>query len=324
MMPLSIFLAIGAGVFQDLVAVEATNAKAVNNLLDNNFAFGRPISPARRKRLPDSQLKGGLLTIEELEEEFEAVRLVAHIIPKFIYVLCFGPHSYHFTFIFISDISFGDLFFDRVLQESSMSYSMSYMYDFSMSFSYETAQADRTTSLEAPDEGSTLIVDDAPGSLTPAPTEASNTFTCDDNGDVALDLDTTPASDATSVDIVYSYSFETTGDDPNTVSLIEAAIVGTIVSTLLDCQGTSGGTGRALTSASSVSTTFSEVLSQGEATASDNIVSIRGHSVCRSPVLEHTLGSPSFFSISTPRRDMLFVDARVFLLHYRKRHRFPA
>ena len=72
MMPLSIFLAIGAGVFQSLVAVEATNAKTVNNLLDNKFAFGRPISPARRKRLPDSQLKGGrgLLTIEELEEEF--------------------------------------------------------------------------------------------------------------------------------------------------------------------------------------------------------------------------------------------------------------
>lgn len=85
MMPLSIFLAIGAGVFQSLVAVEATNAKTVNNLLDNKFAFGRPISPARRKRLPDSQLKGGLLTIEELEEEFEAVRLVAHIIPKFMF-----------------------------------------------------------------------------------------------------------------------------------------------------------------------------------------------------------------------------------------------
>ena len=101
MMPLSIFLAIGAGVFQNLVAVEATNTKTANNLLDNNFAFGRPISP-RRKRLPDSQLKGGrgLLTIEELEEEFEAVRLVAHIIPKFIYVLCSGPHSYHFTFQF--------------------------------------------------------------------------------------------------------------------------------------------------------------------------------------------------------------------------------
>lgn len=153
-----------------------------------------------------------------------------------------------------------------------------------MSFSYETAQADRTTngpttSPEAPDEVNTPIVDDAPGPLsgntaTPsASPEAFNAFTCDDNGDVALDLNTTPASDATSVDIDYSYSFETTGDDPNTVSLIEAAVVGTIVSTLLDCPATSGGTGRALTSASLVSTTFSDVLSQGEATctASDNI-----------------------------------------------------
>ena len=67
-----------------------------------------------------------------------------------------------------------------------MSYSMSY--DFSMSFSYETAQADRTPSLEAPDELNTPIVDDAPGPLVPTPTEDFNTFTCDDNGDVALDL----------------------------------------------------------------------------------------------------------------------------------------
>jgi len=148
-----------------------------------------------------------------------------------------------------------------------------------MSFSYETAQADRTPSLEAPDEVTTPIVDDAPGPV--APPEAFNTFSCDDNGDVALDLSTTPASDATSVDIVYSYLFETIGDDPNTVSLIEAAVVGTMVSTLLDCSATSGGTGRALTSASSVSTTFSEVLSQGEATASDNIVSMQRYSICR-------------------------------------------
>jgi hypothetical protein len=88
------------------------------------------------------------------------------------------------------------------------------------------------------------------------------------------------------VDIVYFYSFETTGDDPNTVSLIEAAVVGTIVSILLDCSATSGGTGRALTSASSVSTTFSDVLSQGEATASENIASMQGHSTCRSSILE--------------------------------------
>lgn len=80
MVPLSIFLAIGAGFFQNLVAVEASNTKTANNFADNNFAFGRPILPSRRKRLPGSQLKGGrgLLNIEELEEEFEAVRLVAH------------------------------------------------------------------------------------------------------------------------------------------------------------------------------------------------------------------------------------------------------
>ena len=87
MVPISIFLAIGAGFFQNLVAVEASNTKTVNNFADNNFAFGRPISPARRKRIPGSRLKGGrgLLTIEELEEEFEAVRLVAHARPKFMF-----------------------------------------------------------------------------------------------------------------------------------------------------------------------------------------------------------------------------------------------
>mgnify|MGYP001336929735 CR=1 FL=1 len=93
-----------------------------------------------------------------------------------------------------------------------------------------------------------------------------NTFICDINGDIVSDFDfaTTSVSDATSVDIAYSYSFETTGDDPNTVSLIEAAIVGTMVSTLLDCPAPSGGAGRALASASSVSTYFSQVLSQGK------------------------------------------------------------
>ena len=67
---LSICLAVGVGIFG---TVEASD------IVDNNFAFGRPISVgsgARRKRLPGSQLKGGsgLLTIEELEKEFEAVR----------------------------------------------------------------------------------------------------------------------------------------------------------------------------------------------------------------------------------------------------------
>ena len=67
---LSICLAVGVGIFG---TVEASD------IVDNNFAFGRPISVGsgtRRKRLPGSQLKGGsgLLTIEELEKEFEAVR----------------------------------------------------------------------------------------------------------------------------------------------------------------------------------------------------------------------------------------------------------
>lgn len=67
---LSACLAVGVSIFG---TVEASN------IGDNNFAFGRPISAGsgtRRKRLPGSQLKGGsgLLTIEELEKEFEAVR----------------------------------------------------------------------------------------------------------------------------------------------------------------------------------------------------------------------------------------------------------
>ena len=67
---LSICLAVGVGIFG---TVEASD------IVDNNFAFGRPISAGsgtRRKRLPGSQLKGGsgLLTIEELEKEFEAGR----------------------------------------------------------------------------------------------------------------------------------------------------------------------------------------------------------------------------------------------------------
>ena len=88
MTSLSIFLAIGAGIFQNLDTVEASNTKTMSNIVENNFAFGRPISSARRKRLPGSQLKGGrgLLTIEELEDEFEAVRLVARTMYMYIYL----------------------------------------------------------------------------------------------------------------------------------------------------------------------------------------------------------------------------------------------
>ena len=147
-----------------------------------------------------------------------------------------------------------------------------------MSFSYETDQDARTpdgsTSPEATDEG-TPIVDDAPEPVGPTviggdTTAPLNRFTCDTNGNIVSDFyfATSPALDATSVDIAYSYSFETTGDDPNTVSLIEAAIVGTMVSTLLDCPVPSGGTGRTLASASSVSTYFSQVLSQGKVSCS--------------------------------------------------------
>jgi hypothetical protein len=146
-----------------------------------------------------------------------------------------------------------------------------------MSYSYyETARTTNqpTSPAETTDGGDVPIVDDAPGPVVPAPEDGTpsvgdqpetlNTFTCDGNGDIALNLNTMPASDATSVDMVYSYSFETTGGDPNTVSLVEAAIVGTMVSTLLDCSAPSGGAGRALAPTTSVSTTFSNVLSQGE------------------------------------------------------------
>jgi hypothetical protein len=116
-------------------------------------------------------------------------------------------------------------------------------------------------------------VDDAPESdgpvgiggdtAVPAPL---NRFTCDANGDIVSDFDfaASPPSGATSVDITYSYSFETTEDDPNTGYLIEAAIVGTMVSTLLDCPVPSDGAGRMLASASSVSTYFSQLLNQGK------------------------------------------------------------
>ena len=140
-----------------------------------------------------------------------------------------------------------------------------------MSFSYENDQDARTPDGSTSPEATSPIVDDAPEPVGPIviggdTTAPLNTFICDINGDIVSDLAfaTTSVSDATSVDIVYSYSFETTGDDPNTVSLIEAAIVGTMVSTLLDCPAPSGGAGRTLASASSVSTYFSQVLSQGK------------------------------------------------------------
>ena len=100
MTSLSIFLAIGAGIFQNLDTVEASNTKTMSNIVENNFAFGRPISSARRKRLPGSQLKGGLLSIEELEEEFEAVRLVARTMPKFMPFVLDHTLTVNFTFHF--------------------------------------------------------------------------------------------------------------------------------------------------------------------------------------------------------------------------------
>lgn len=138
-----------------------------------------------------------------------------------------------------------------------------------MSFSYETDEGARETDVsispEAPVGGDTMppLVGPIIGGDTTVPL---NRFTCDTNGDIVSDFyfATSPVSDATSVDIAYSYSFETTGDDPNTVSLIEAAIVGTMVSTLLDCPAPSDGAGRTLASATSVSTYFSQVLSQGK------------------------------------------------------------
>jgi len=88
-------LAIGLSVMSTGVDADLRRGNAMDD-----FAFGRPTSTgARRKRLPGKELRAGsgLLTIEELEKEFEAV-------------------------------SFGDLFFDRFLEESSMSYSMSFSY----------------------------------------------------------------------------------------------------------------------------------------------------------------------------------------------------
>mmetsp|Transcript_22379 Transcript_22379/g.46387 ORF Transcript_22379/g.46387 Transcript_22379/m.46387 type:complete len:262 (-) Transcript_22379:2212-2997(-) len=88
-----------------------------------------------------------------------------------------------------------------------------------------------------------------------------NRFTCDAGGEIVLEENTSPGTDTVPVDIEYSYSFESSEDDPNTVFLIEAAIVGTMVSTLLECSATAGADARMLTPASAVSTTFSNVLS---------------------------------------------------------------
>lgn len=92
-----------------------------------------------------------------------------------------------------------------------------------------------------------------------------NMFTCDAEGEIYLEKNVAPSSDAVSVDIEYTYSFEASENDPDTsLVLIEAAIVGTMISTLLDCSVPSDGSGRALSPASAVSTTFSNVLSRGK------------------------------------------------------------
>lgn len=67
-----LYLAIGLGIMTSSVEADLRRGNSVDD-----FAFGRPISTgARRKRLPGKELRagGGLLTIEELEKEFEAVR----------------------------------------------------------------------------------------------------------------------------------------------------------------------------------------------------------------------------------------------------------
>lgn len=135
---------------------------------------------------------------------------------------------------------------------------------------------------DAPIEGDVPIVDDSsiqgnlPGPLAPEPvpspddttpvvTDLSmNRFTCDADGEIALEENTSPGADTVPVDIEYSYSFESSEDDPNTVFLIEAAIVGTMVSTLLECSAPTGADARMLAPASAVSTTFSNVLSTGK------------------------------------------------------------
>lgn len=70
----SVCLCLAIGLSLMAMGVEADLRRG--NAIDD-FAFGRPISTgARRKRLPGKELRAGsgLLTIEELEKEFEAVR----------------------------------------------------------------------------------------------------------------------------------------------------------------------------------------------------------------------------------------------------------
>ena len=67
-----LYLAIGLGIMTMNVKADLRRGSSVGD-----FAFGRPTSTgARRKRLPGKELRAGrgLLTIEELEKEFEAVR----------------------------------------------------------------------------------------------------------------------------------------------------------------------------------------------------------------------------------------------------------
>lgn len=104
----------------------------------------------------------------------------------------------------------------------------------------------------------------SPGDTTTATESSMNRFTCNAGGEIALEENTSPDADDVSVDIEYSYSFESSVNDPNTVILIEAAIVGTMVSTLLDCSAPSSADGRVLAPASAVSTTFSNVTSTGK------------------------------------------------------------
>ena len=133
-----------------------------------------------------------------------------------------------------------------------------------MSYSYSTSS---TSSLSASSSSSLTgdsiptdpAIDDAP-----AVVATFNRFACGPESAIVLEEGASVGDDAEAVEITYTYSFQTTSDDPNTVYLIEAAILGTIVSTLLDCSGVSTVGNRALATASAISTTFSTVNEVGK------------------------------------------------------------
>ena len=137
---------------------------------------------------------------------------------------------------------------------------MSYSYSTSSTSSLSASSSSGLTG-DSPLEGipNDPAIDDAP-----AVVATFNRFACGPESAIVLEEGASVGDDAEAVEITYTYSFQTTSDDPNTVYLIEAAILGTIVSTLLDCSGVSTVGNRALATASAISTTFSTVNEVGK------------------------------------------------------------